>query len=397
MLGVLLVCSAQTGAAQGRTFGAWFDAAGARITQPQQQPRDAGLFGLGAMYTTRGLSIAGQASLTTAQDSSGAGQGDLAMQFALPRFPQLRTEATLSAVSYGLRRRSDRSGVVQVRESFDWTFAPLSLGVFTSVARGGTSRLDGPLRNAFQAVSTSGGLRAAAGVLDVSVEWQRALSDDYALAEAAGYGLARRAASYDYRDLLLAGGVRWRRIELAATRVTRHGGSATTGHGSGTYLSAGANIMSWLDIVGSTGTYLADPLRGVPQAKVSSVGVRLRHSAAARVWRDVRSPSAIPTPSEVVVAPQSPGNALVTVRIRARVGDRIGERDAERAQLATSHAEWTPMEMRRDGAWWTLAVVLPTGTHRIAVRLDDGPWRAPAGTVPVRDEFGGTAGLLIVP
>jgi len=40
---------------------------------------------------------------------------------------------------------------------------------------------------------------------------------------------------------------------------------------------------------------------------------------------------------------------------------------------------------------------LPPGSHRVAVRINGGAWRAPRGLVAVPDDFGGTVGVVVVP
>jgi len=42
-------------------------------------------------------------------------------------------------------------------------------------------------------------------------------------------------------------------------------------------------------------------------------------------------------------------------------------------------------------------LTLPAGAHRIAVRVNGGPWRAPRGLAPVNDDFGGKAGVVVIP
>jgi hypothetical protein len=44
-----------------------------------------------------------------------------------------------------------------------------------------------------------------------------------------------------------------------------------------------------------------------------------------------------------------------------------------------------------------VALVLAPGTHRVLVRVDDGPWRPPTNLPAVDDEMGGRVGLLVVP
>jgi hypothetical protein len=40
---------------------------------------------------------------------------------------------------------------------------------------------------------------------------------------------------------------------------------------------------------------------------------------------------------------------------------------------------------------------MPSGTHRVLVRIDGGEWRPAANTPAVDDDLGGRVGLLVVP
>ena len=46
---------------------------------------------------------------------------------------------------------------------------------------------------------------------------------------------------------------------------------------------------------------------------------------------------------------------------------------------------------------WTVERVVAPGTHRVAIRVNGGPWAVPPNLPHVSDEFGGEVGLLIVP
>jgi hypothetical protein len=53
--------------------------------------------------------------------------------------------------------------------------------------------------------------------------------------------------------------------------------------------------------------------------------------------------------------------------------------------------------LTRTNEGWEAEIALPPGRHRVAVRINGGPWQAPRGTARVRDEYGGEAGLIVVP
>jgi hypothetical protein len=66
-------------------------------------------------------------------------------------------------------------------------------------------------------------------------------------------------------------------------------------------------------------------------------------------------------------------------------------------ELATSQNDWQPVRLAQRGELFVQQLTLPAGAHRIAVRVNGGPWRAPRGLAPVNDDFGGKAGVVVIP
>jgi hypothetical protein len=89
-----------------------------------------------------------------------------------------------------------------------------------------------------------------------------------------------------------------------------------------------------------------------------------------------------------VLSPKSSG-ALLVVRV---VAD-----DSAHVEVAGTFSEWKPVPLTRTNEGWEAEIALPPGRHRVAVRINGGPWQAPRGTARVRDEYGGEAGLIVVP
>jgi hypothetical protein len=86
----------------------------------------------------------------------------------------------------------------------------------------------------------------------------------------------------------------------------------------------------------------------------------------------------------------SSGGATRLIRVRVS--------GARAVELAGDFTDWLPLPMTAVGSdSWELALPLPQGLRRLAIRVDGGPWLAPAGTRRAFDEFGGEVGLLIVP
>ena len=78
----------------------------------------------------------------------------------------------------------------------------------------------------------------------------------------------------------------------------------------------------------------------------------------------------------------------VTVRLRA----------AMTVELMADFTEWEPVSMiQLPNGDWTVERVVAPGTHRVAIRVNGGPWAVPPNLPHVSDEFGGEVGLLIVP
>ena len=61
--------------------------------------------------------------------------------------------------------------------------------------------------------------------------------------------------------------------------------------------------------------------------------------------------------------------------------------------------DWTPLPMTasQPPGTWSIAVPVTPGVHQVNVRIDGGEWTVPAGLTAVRDEFGGSVGILLVP
>jgi hypothetical protein len=77
---------------------------------------------------------------------------------------------------------------------------------------------------------------------------------------------------------------------------------------------------------------------------------------------------------------------------------RVRVDGAARVEVMGDFTDWQPVEASKMGSGeWGVVVSLPPGPHLIEVRIDGGPWVAPAGATTVRDEFGGAAGLIVVP
>jgi hypothetical protein len=147
----------------------------------------------------------------------------------------------------------------------------------------------------------------------------------------------------------------------------------------------------------SAGRYPTDPVRGSVAGRYASVGVRLRTA--------LPRPPAVRDPQRLRRSPANgDGGASVTARLDVQPASDgmvrlvVSVSAAATVELAGDFTDWQPVALRRtvEGAWEGV-LRIPSGAHRINVRVDGGEWTAPAGTTRVADEFGGEVGIVAVP
>src|SRR5205823_666152 len=97
-----------------------------------------------------------------------------------------------------------------------------------------------------------------------------------------------------------------------------------------------------------------------------------------------------PVPSARLRVVPQPGGA---VRLVLHVAGA-----AASVELAGDFTDWQPWPLRRrgDGMWETV-LPIPSGLHRLNVRIDGGAWIVPAGLSRAADDYGDDVGILAVP
>jgi hypothetical protein len=145
-------------------------------------------------------------------------------------------------------------------------------------------------------------------------------------------------------------------------------------------------------VVASAGRALEDVVRGVPTVRYASIAIRFafqNRDAPVRL-RIARQPALDDGQPIVQVAPGDGETRIVKVRASA----------TSTVELMADFTEWEAVALARDSTaanLWTISCRIVPGSHRVAVRVDGGEWIVPANLPRVADDFGGTAGLLIVP
>jgi hypothetical protein len=120
-------------------------------------------------------------------------------------------------------------------------------------------------------------------------------------------------------------------------------------------------------------------------ARTASVGLRLSPEVFAR---PALAPVARPAAAAFALRPAGPGRWALRVRVAS----------ARAVELSGELTAWQPVAMRRvDADTWETVVAARPGSYRLSVRVDGGAWTAPPGLAAVDDDFGGSAGIVVVP
>jgi len=186
------------------------------------------------------------------------------------------------------------------------------------------------------------------------------------------------------------------RFELDGTVAARVS-SRGAGHGVYGEASAAFTLGQRAALFASGGRYPTDPVSGSVAGRYVSAGLRLRTTLLRpRADRDPRLPSrslasgdgGAGFTAQLEVQPTLDGSARVVVHALA----------AATVEVAGDFTDWQPVALRRTGAdVWEGVLHIPSGVHRVNVRIDGGSWIAPAGMPRAEDEFGGDVGIVAVP
>lgn len=159
-------------------------------------------------------------------------------------------------------------------------------------------------------------------------------------------------------------------------------------------LSAVAWVRPRIALTASGGTYPVDPTQGFPGGRFLSVSVRLatsqrRATAPGRDSATLEDSGVTRTGSvEEFRAERRPSGSVVL---------RVNAPAAKLVEITGDFTGWVPVSLRSTGdGWWTSEFRLGPGQYEVNMRVDRGSWVAPPGLLPLKDEFGGSVGLLII-
>jgi hypothetical protein len=194
-----------------------------------------------------------------------------------------------------------------------------------------------------------------------------------------------------YTDASL--GARWtfrRRVEVDARGGLRFiSRGALTANGRGTRPFASVDAAVWVTpriaVVAGIGRQLSDLARGTPDTRFAAVA--LRFAMHDRVSPPPRRRPPVLDQLRLGVVSDSSGHSRIVV----------GAPHAEMVELAATFTSWEPVPLIRRGEAWELDRLLPSGAHRVLVRVDGGRWLVPANLPATADDFGGAVGILTIP
>jgi hypothetical protein len=374
-LGIVLVCAARTGGAQ-RVPELRLEAGHATVSQRGFDAARAALLAVFWRQPAESWTFLTSANITYAQDSLAAAQGVAAVDIPWNVSERLRTELGIAGASFSLRS-SGRGGNGNVFSRQH--FVGRTRGAWLGGGMGATAR-DGIESNS---TSVDAGVWQRLDFLYVSAGLTRTVSEDWPLLLASGVQRNPDDDRYELLDALLTLQARNGPHDFTLQYVTRSGVAGTAADFQALTASGTLQLTERFALLAAAGRQLADPLRGLPQDDLITFSARVS-----------LGPKPLPVMQRSMIAraevtPVVGGGGELVVSVFAS--------DTMLVDVAGDFSEWRPVKLEREGAFWVARIQLPPGKYRVAVRSNLGPWRAPRNLARVRDDYGGEAGLVVIP
>ena len=374
-LGFLLICAARAGGAQ-RANELRVEVGGASVSQRGVDSEKAALVAVLWRRPAERWTLLTSGNLTYAADSLAAAQAVAVVDLPWNVSERLRTEIGAAAASFSLGSAGrGGNGMLFARQH---VVGP-SRGSFVGLSAGYTGR------NGIGSNSWAADLGAwkRYGMLYVSGALSRTTSSDWPLLYAAGVIGDLTADRYELLDKLVTLQVRNGPHDFTLNFIARDGIGGTDALTRTLTASGTLQLTERFALLAAGGRQLAEPLRGLPQADLVTISARFSFGAKPL---PVMQRSVI---AEAAVFAFAGGGGELVVRVLAV--------ESMKVEVAGDFSAWEPVAMGRDGSFWIARVALGPGKHRVAVRVSGGEWRAPRNLARVRDDYGGEAGLVVVP
>lgn len=374
-LGLLLLCAPRAGGAQ-RASELRIEAGTASVSQRGFEAEQAALLAVLWRRPSEKWTFLTSANLTYAADSLAAAQGVAVVDLPWNFSERLRTEIGVAGASFSLRSAGrGGNGNMFARQHI---VGP-NRGSFFGLSSGRTSR-DGVQSNSW---SADVGVWQRIGMVYLSGGLTRFSSTDWPLLFASGVFTPANEEHFVLLDKMITLQVRNGPHDFTLNYIARDGLGRTQANAGTMSASSTLQITERFALLTAGGRQLADPLRGLPQADLLTISARVSFG-----------PKPLPVMQRSVIAEAgvvayAGGGGELVVRVLAA--------ESMVVEVAGDFSDWQPLPMERDGAMWVARARLAPGKHRVAVRVNGGEWRAPRNLARVRDDYGGEAGLVVVP
>jgi hypothetical protein len=373
--GLLLLCAPRAGEAQ-RASELRLEAGTASVSQRGFDAERAALLAVLWRRPAERWTFLTSGNLTYAADSLAAAQGVAVVDLPWNFSERLRTEIGAAGASFSLRSAGrGGNGNLFARQHF---VGP-TRGSFVGIASGRTTR-DGIGSDSW---SVDAGLWKRFGMLYLSGALTHFSSSDWPLLYASGVFTSFDDERFRLLDKMLTAQVRNGPHDFTLNFIARDGQGDTDARNRTMTASGTLQLTERVAVLASGGRQLADPLRGLPQADLVTFSARVSFG-----------PKPLPVMQRSVIAEAgvvafAGGGGELVVRVLAV--------ESMLVEVAGDFSDWEPLPMEREGTFWVARARLHPGKHRVAVRVNLGEWRAPRNLARVRDDYGGEAGLVVVP
>jgi hypothetical protein len=302
------------------------------------------------------------------------------MRYRFVSAPHWRLESGVAGATFGVGRITASGGNLATFMRMQHEYG--SRGVWFGGAGGSTHRTGIPLRSTAYDAGVWGEYKRTTAT--AAAVWTRSLDTDLLLASS--LPSRRPIGAYVVRDATLTVQQSLAALDLAAIMTIRSGEGVTTKVNDRALMLAGAVYLTpQVALTVSGGRQLADPLRALPDAKFLSASVRVLLLRKDPAVRQIERYGAI----AIMRSDAAGGGGTITIRVLANSTARV--------EAYGTFSGWEPVQMQWVLDAWELRVHVPSGPQRVAVRVNGSQWRAPANLTKVTDEFGGEAGLVVVP
>lgn len=205
-----------------------------------------------------------------------------------------------------------------------------------------------------------------------------------------------------YTDLRTSG--RWRRNRVVLEGImgarvwSRGGGRGVFGEGS-----AALNLGAGTALIVSGGRYPTDAISGSIAGDYVTLALRLGTIPYRRAPAPAPGPLYPRRQTSAADGAEASFNPPA-LEIEQQRGDSVMltlyAPGATTLEISGDFTDWQPVSLARSPVKvdaWTATLRIASGIHRINVRRDGGPWRAPAGTARRTDDYDGEVGVFTLP